>query len=123
MLGGLVEANLESRPERRADFERLRAKVGFELRDAGESATLDFQGGRLLVWNGLQPGRRLTVRTDSETVLQLSGLAIGPFGMPAWLDAGGRAVLMKLLSGRLKIDGMVTSLGTLNRVARLFSVR
>lgn len=42
--------------------------------------------------------------------------------MPNYLDSTGREVAGKMLRGRLKIEGLVANLTTLNRVTRLFSV-
>lgn len=123
MLGQLIKANVENSQERRRDFERLEARVGIKVRDIGESVTLDFGGGRLLVHNGLKPRRAITITADSDTVMQLSLLRIGPFGMPVYVDSTGRDVVRKLLGGRLKIDGMLGNIFTLNAVTRLFSVQ
>ena len=123
MLGGLIEANVLGRPEKRHDFDTLTARVGIAVEDIQESVTLDFKGGKLLVSNGLKRDRRITIRTDADTVMMLSNLAIGPFGMPVYVDSVGRQVVMKLLAGKLTIDGMLANLGTLNQVTRVFSVR
>ena len=123
MLGGLIEANVLARPEKRKDFDALNARVGIVVEDIEESVTLDFRGGKLLVSNGLKRDRKLTIRTEADTVMMLSNLAIGPFGMPVYVDSVGRQVVMRLLGGRLQIDGMLTNLPTLNRVTRVFSVR
>ena len=123
MLGGLIEANVEARPEKRRDFDALKARVGIKVLDIDESVTLDFRGGRLLVSNGLKRDRRITIRTDADTVMMLSNLAIGPFGLPVYHDSVGRGIVRKLVSGGLKIDGMLTNLPTLNQVTRVFSVR
>jgi hypothetical protein len=121
LLGGLVEANVEASPERRRDFDDLRARVGVFVTDIGEGATLDFQGGRLVVHRGLEPGCDLTIRADSETVMQLSNVSIGFAGIPNYLDSTGREVVVRMLSGRLKIDGIFGNLTALNQVTRLFS--
>jgi hypothetical protein len=123
MLGGLIEANMESRPHKRRDFDCLRAKVGVYVTDIREGVTLDFQGGRLVVRNGLRPGRDLTIRADAETVMELSNVRIGPGGMPNYLDSTGRDVVAKMLSGRLRIEDILGNLTTLNQVTRLFSVQ
>jgi hypothetical protein len=123
MLGGLIEANVESRPEKRADFESLQARVGVFVTDIEEGVTLDFQGGRLLVHNGLLPGRELTIRADADTVMQLSNVSIGFGRMPNYLDSTGRDVVGKLLRRRLRIEGLLGNLTTLNQVTRLFSVQ
>ena len=123
MLGGLIEANVQGRPEKRRDFDTLTARVGIKVEDIEEAVTLDFRGGRLLVSNGLRRDRRITIRTDADTVMMLSNLAIGPFGMPVYFDTVGRGIVGKLISGGLKIDGMLSNLATLNQVTRVFSVR
>ena len=123
MLGGLIQANVESRIEKRKDFSTLVARVGIWVNDIDEGVTLDFKGGRLTVHNGLEPKRTITIRTDAETVMSLSNLKIGPFGLPVYYDEVGRGVAAKLLSGKLKIDGLLTNVMTLNAVTRIFSVQ
>jgi len=122
MLGGLVEANVEGSTERRRDFDDLRARVGIFVTDIEEGVTLDFQGGHLVVRGGLEPGRDVTIRADSETVMQLSSVRIGFAGMPNYLDSTGREVLARMLNGSLKIEGLFGNLTVLNQVTRLFSV-
>ena len=123
MLGGLIEANVQSRPEKLHDFESLVARVGIWVNDIDEGVTLDFKGGRLTVHNGLEPKRTITIRTDAETVMSLSNLKIGVLGLPIYYDEVGRGVAGKLLRGQLKIDGMLTNVMTLNSVTRIFSVQ
>ena len=124
MLGGLIEANVEGRIEKRKDFSTLVARVGIWVNDIDEGVTLDFKGrGGLTVHNGLAPNRTLTIRTDAETVMSLSNLKIGPFGLPIYYDEVGRGVAAKLLNGKLKIDGLLANVMTLNAVTRIFSVQ
>jgi hypothetical protein len=123
MLGGLIEANVESRPEKQKDFETLVARVGIWVTDIDEGVTLDFKGGKLTVHNGLKPRRTITIRTDADTVMNLSNLKIGLFGMPIYYDGVGREVAAKLLRGKLKIDGLLPNIMTLNAVTRIFSVQ
>jgi SCP-2 sterol transfer family protein len=122
MLGGLIEANVESRPERKKDFNALAARVGIWVTDIDEGVTLDFQKGSLVVHNGLQPKRDLTIRAEAETVMNLSNLRIGLFGMPVYYDEVGRGVAAKLMRGKLRIEGLLGNLATLNSVTRIFSV-
>jgi hypothetical protein len=123
MLGGLIEANVERQSEKRADFDSLRARVGVFVTDIEEGVTLDFQGGRLVVHNGLQADRDLTIRADADTVMQLSNVKIGFARMPNYVNATGREVLSKMLRGQLRIDGLLGNLTALNQVTRLFSVQ
>ena len=122
MLGGLIEANIRSNPAKLEDFDRLVARVGIFVTDIEEGVTLDFKGGRLLVHNGLEATRTITIRAEAETVMSLSNLRIGPLGMPIYFDEVGRGVALKLLKGRLKIDGLIPNVMTVNAVTRVFSV-
>ncbi len=123
MLGGLIEANVKGRVEKQGDFEKLVGRVGIFVTDIDEAVTLDFKGGKLVVHNGLEPRRTITIRADADTVMALSNLKIGPFGLPIYVDEVGRGVAMKLLRGSLKIEGLLPNLRTLNAVTRIFSVQ
>jgi hypothetical protein len=123
MLGGLIDANVRSRPDRQSDFATLVARVGIWVTDIDEGVTLDFKGGKLTVHNGLKPRRTLTIRADAETVMSLSNLKIGLFGLPVYYNEVGRGVAGKLLRGKLKIDGLLPNVMTLNSVTRIFSVQ
>jgi hypothetical protein len=123
MLGGLIEANIEASSHKRRDFDSLAARVGVFVTDIDEGVTLDFRKGSLVVHNGLQPKRDLTIRAEADTVMSLSNLKIGLFGMPVYYDKVGRGVAARLLRGRLRIDGLLGNLATLNTVTRIFSVQ
>ena len=123
MLGGLIEANVKASDDKRRDFDRLVARVGIWVTDIDEGVTLDFKGGRLVVHNGLKPTRTITIRAEADTVMNLSNLKIGPLGMPVYYDEVGRGVALKLLRGKLKIDGLIPNVMTVNAVTRVFSVQ
>jgi len=123
MLGGLIEANVSGRDEKKRDFKSLVARVGIFVTDIDEGVTLDFKAGKLTVHNGLRPRRTMTIRADADTVMNLSNLKIGLFGLPVYYDGVGRGVAAKLLTGKLKIDGLIPNVMTLNTVTRIFSVQ
>jgi hypothetical protein len=123
MLGGLIQANVDSRPEKQRDFATLVARVGIWVTDIDEGVTLDFKGGRLTVHNGLKPRSTIIIRADAETVMSLSNLKIGALGMPVYYDEVGRGIAGKLLRGKLKIEGLLPNVMTLNAVTRIFSVQ
>jgi hypothetical protein len=122
VLGGLIEANISSRPEKRRDFDNLQARVCVHVTDIDEGVTLDFDGGSLLVRSSLEEGCDVTIRADAETVMQLSNIRIGFAGMPNYFDSTGRDVVARMFRGRLRINGLLGNLTTLNQVTRLFSV-
>jgi hypothetical protein len=123
MLGGLIEANVLAKPEKKKDFDSLVARVGIWVTDIDEGVTLVFDAGRLTVYNDLEPRRTITIRADAETVMGLSNLRIGPMGLPVYYDSVGRSIALKLLRGKLKIEGLLANIATLNRVTRIFSVQ
>jgi hypothetical protein len=123
MLGGLIEANVRANPAKKKDFDALTARVGIWVTDIDEGVTLVFDSGRLTVYNGLEPRRTITIRAEAETVMSLSNLKIGPFGVPVYYDEVGRGVALKLMRGKLRIDGMLANIQVLNRVTRIFSVQ
>jgi hypothetical protein len=123
MLGGLIEANIGNNTARRKDFDYLAARVGVWVTDIDEGVTLDFQKGSLVVSNGLKPRRDVTIRAEAETVMNLSNLRIGLFGMPVYYDEVGRGIAGKLLQGKLRIEGLLGNIATVNTVTRVFSVR
>src|SRR2546425_11236817 len=123
MLGGLIEANVRTHPEKERDFDSLVARVGIFVTDIDEGVTLDFKGGQLIVHNGLKPRRTLTIRTDADTVMTLSNLKIGLLGLPVYYDEVGRGVALNLLTGKLKIEGLLPNATTPNTGTRIFSVQ
>lgn len=123
MLGGLIEANVLAGPQKQLDFDTLVARVGIWVTDIDEGVTLVFDAGRLTVYNGLEPRRTLTIRAEAETVMSLSNLKIGLFGLPVYYDGVGRGVAFKLLRGKLQIEGLLPNIATLNRVTRILSVQ
>ena len=123
MLGGLIEANVEGSAAKRKDFDSLTARVGVFVTDIDEGVTLDFEHGTLTVHNGLKPKRDLTIRAEADTVMSLSNLKIGLFGMPVYFDSVGRGVVAKMVTGKLRIAGLLGNIATLNTVTRIFSVQ
>jgi hypothetical protein len=122
MLAGLITANIEQHPERIDDFHALSGtSVAIEVPDIEEAITLTFAGDELVVRNGRQGRPAVTITADSDVVMALNLLKIGPMGLPNYFDENGRGVVKALLSRKLKIAGM-WRLDTVNRVTRLFSV-
>jgi len=123
MLGGLIQANVENSATKRKDFDSLTARVGVFVTDIDEGVTLDFDHGSLTVHNGLKPKRDITIRAEADTVMNLSNLKIGMFGMPVYFDSVGRGIVGKLVQRKMRIDGLIGNIATLNTVTRIFSVQ
>lgn len=121
MMGTLLAQNVERVPQRFEDFRRVESDVLIDVRDLGEAITLSFTGDRCTIHNGRTGSPRVSISTDSDTLMRLSMLHIGPLGLPNYFDEPGRNVLHAMRTGKLRIRGM-HHLPTLNRITRLFSV-
>jgi len=121
MMGTLLAQNVERAPHKFEDFRRVESSVLIEVTDLDEAITLSFVGDRCTIHNGRRGRARVGIRTDSETLMLLSQLRVGPLGLPNYFDDSGKQVMRAMSRGRLRIRGM-HHIATLNRVTRLFSV-
>jgi hypothetical protein len=120
MLGGLIEANLASHPER----EMLLAKPAtYSIRatDVGIDVSIRLTPGRVAVRNGVVGKPDIVVETDSETLIGLSSVPL-KFGLPDAMTKEGREVNRKLLKGQIKVKGLFLHPGKLARLNKLLSV-
>lgn len=122
MLGGLIEANVKGRPALVHEVESMRGRVGIEVSDADEAVTLEFEAGEIVVHNGLRANRKVTISAQSATLMNLSLMRPGPFGIPLLTDEPTRQIGLELLTGRLRIEGLPLHAAMLTRLTRLFAV-
>jgi hypothetical protein len=120
MLGGLIEANLEQHPERLALLSKS-STYAITAPDADVSVTIHLGPDGVRVANGVRGTPHVSVRAQSDDLIALSSVPLR-FGLPDAMTSQGRAVLKKLLSGRLKVKGVVTQSGRLGRLNKLLSV-
>lgn len=121
MLAELIRFNLARKPGRWNDFNKLRALISIEARDAQVTATLQFKTGTLVVHGGLYGAPDIRISAESMTVLELAMVKIVR-GIPNLLDPDGRKVVGKLLTGGVRISGIVRHPVSLIRMTRLLSV-
>lgn len=119
MLGGLIEQNLERDPARAKLLRPAVASIAAS--DAGVSVTLRLEPTRVLVADG-SGGAHLRIVADSERLLELTAAPLR-FGFPDAFSRQGRAVLRDVLSGRVRIGGMLSHPARLARLTMLLSVR
>jgi hypothetical protein len=120
MLGGLIEGNLAAHPER----ERLLAKpavYAVAAPDVDVAVSIRLAPGTVSVRNGMVKRRDITVSADSETLIALSSVPLR-LGLPDPLTKVGRQVTAKLLTGRLRVRGLVAHPRKLARLNTLLSV-
>lgn len=119
MIGGLIQANLVNHPDRSALLKP--AVVGIVAEDAHVALTLGISPERVTVRNGLAPRVDVLVRSDAETLTEMSSTPLR-LGFPDAFSKAGRAVTRKLFSGTLRVQGLILHMATVSRLNRLLSV-
>lgn len=120
MLEELMQQNLKDKPQLEKDFNALNIGAGIVAEDADVQLTLDFRKGTLTIHNGLVGNPKIVIRTDSNSLLELTALKI-KFGLPYFFDENGLAVTKKFLKRELRIKGL-THLIALIHITRILSV-
>ena len=119
MVGGLIDQNLERDPSRLRLLRPSSATI--TVPDAGVAITVRTRPGEVEIRDGVDPGAQLAITADSERLLSLTSAPLR-FGLPDVFDARGRAVLRDVLSGRVRIRGLLTHPRRLARLSSLLSV-
>jgi len=120
MLGGLIEANVGSHPERMKLLAKS-AVYGIVATDVEVAVSIRLGGGKAIIRNGVVGRPHILVTTDSETLIGLSSVPL-KFGLPDAMTKEGRQVNKKLLKGQLKVKGLFLNPGRLARLNRLLAV-
>ncbi|MDD3717888.1 MAG: SCP2 sterol-binding domain-containing protein [Actinomycetota bacterium] len=120
MISDMLKANIE-KPEKLKDFNKLKARVYIQAKDAETEMTMVFDRGSLTVYGGKEGNPDISIITDAATLLDLANINI-KYGMPWYFDETGMAVVKKLLKGELKLQGMLTHYFALNRLTKIMSL-
>lgn len=122
-IAGILEANLAAHPDRSAMLRP--GAIEIVAMDAGVSVVVRSKPDGIEVANGdpARSGRAdLTIRASSNDLLALTACPLRA-GLPDPFHPKGREILGKLLGGRIRIRGLLTSAPLLTRFAALLSVR
>lgn len=119
MVGGLIDQNLERDPSRLRLLRTSSATI--TVPDAGVAITIRTGPGEVEVRDGADPDAPIAITADSERLLSLTSAPLR-FGLPDVFDERGRAVLRNVLSGRVRIRGLLAHPRRLARLSSLLSV-
>jgi hypothetical protein len=119
LIAGLIEQHLVREPSRANHLRR--SVVVLSVPDAGVEITVRLQPGRVEVRDGGAPDAHLRVSAPSARLLALAAAPLRA-GLPDPLDPEGRAVLRDVVTGRVRVRGMLTHPVRLARFASLLSV-
>ena len=121
MLRDLIIQNMDQHPHKLTDFKRLRISIGIAVPDVDIALTLKFEDGTLTIQPGLGHGCGLTIRTDAQTLMNLSNQRIR-WGLPYYFDETGREIMAAMKRKHLEVKGMIAHFPSLIRFSRLMSV-
>ncbi len=122
MLGDMIKTNIENKPSKLKDFNKLKGTVLLNAVDADVQMTMVFNKGSLTIHDGKVGKPMLQIATDSGTLLDLANLSI-KFGMPYYFDETGLMVIKKLMKRELKIKGMFAHTMALTHMTKIMSVK
>ena len=106
MLADLMRQNMEQKPYKRLHFGLLDARVCIRAPDIEVEITLHFERGECTIHPG-QVGRPdISVVADADDILKLSLVKV-KWGLPDFLDEAGIDVLKRILSGKVRIEGLL----------------
>ena len=83
--------------------------------------SLVFTGEKVLIEEGIKEKPQVVITADSETIMGLNFVNIN-WGLPYYFDEAGRNVIKLLLSGQLKIQGLLLHPIILTKVTKVMSV-
>ena len=119
VVSELIERNLARDPGRRR---LLRPSVAvLQAEDADVEVFLRIGPDGVRVGDGLVPDAHVRIRSNAEFLLALTTVPLR-FGLPDPLRPEGRAVIRELLTGRLRVGGLLTQPIRLARLTQLLSV-
>jgi len=120
IIADLIEGNLTSEPERKRLLEGKARRVRITATDLDATVSLVLGDGTVQISEGQGPDPHVWIVADSIILLDLPNAKLLG-GLPSVADSTGRAVVAKMLSGKLKIRGILR-VGTVRRVQMLLSV-
>lgn len=123
MLATLLRQNIDERPEKKASFVKMRGRVSIVLEDIGSAVTLNFESGRLTIYDGITGIPDVTVRAPWEWVTEMSLMELEPrFGLPDIRKPVTKKVGEAQKNGTIKIHGWFASMPLMMRLTKVMSV-
>ncbi|MGH7268786.1 MAG: SCP2 sterol-binding domain-containing protein [Polyangiaceae bacterium] len=129
MLADLLRQNIEAKPHKKSDFNRLRGTVSIVADDADVALTLRFDRGRLAIHDGIVGIPDVTIRGPADAILALSNMPLMtrfglPFPHPRDPEAVRtvRGIMTMMREGKLHAYGMGLHLPLVMKLTRVMSV-
>jgi hypothetical protein len=120
LLAGLLRGNLERDPER-ARFLRP-ARIHLAAVDADTAVVVEIAPGHVRIANASErPPADVSIRARSGELIDLAAAPLVA-GLPSPFHREGRRTLRRIVSGRVRVSGMLRHPMVVTRFARCLSV-
>ena len=119
LLAGLLEQNLAREPARAAHLRP--SLVVLAAPDAGVAVTVRLAPGSVHVADGVAPDAHLRIVADADRLLALAAAPLRA-GLPDLLHREGRGAIADIVTGRVRVRGLVRHPVRLARFTTLLSV-
>ncbi len=121
ILASLLEENLEQKPHKMRTFNSLIGVIAIEVTDIEATVYLTFSGGKVVIDKSVEVKPQIVVKAESEKIMGLNFISI-KLGLPYYFDQAGRTVIKQLLSGQIKIKGMLLHPIIITKLTKVLSV-
>jgi hypothetical protein len=122
MMATMMSQNLDDHPDRRSAFERMVGRIAIVAEDAGVALTMELQGGRVVVHDGIVGIPDLTIRGSAEIIADMSRMESMRFGLPDPRGEVNRAMVAALRAKQLRIYGLPAALPLLARFGKVLAI-
>ncbi len=119
LLAGLLEQNLAREPARAAHLQPSR--VVLVASDAAVAVTVRLAPASVRVADGVAPDAHLRIVGDADQLLALASAPLRA-GLPDLMHREGRAAIANIVTGRVRVHGLVRHPVRLARFTLLLSV-
>lgn len=129
MLSDLIRQNLEGSADKQKEFGKLVGRVALVVVDAEVAVTIEFEGGRATVKDGIRGVPHITVRGPADVIMALSSLPSSPvLGLPIPDRKNEdevtsvKTVASALRKGELKVHGALLHLAIFARFSKVLGI-
>jgi hypothetical protein len=121
MIAGILRGNLEANPALHARIDGAHGVVALRAPDVQAGAALAFGDGTVRVTNAPARKPHVEIVADSEQMMAFSTVPLR-MGLPDVLTPEGRVLTKQIITGKVKVRGMVRHIGLVRRLQALLSV-
>lgn len=118
----LISNNCQKDPRKERRSGKMDCVVVIRATDTERAVTLTFRKGRLTVSDGAQAGPSLDISADLESLIAMTNVkCFWGFPVGYYTPFGLRHIVLGLITGKIRVKGMVTHLISLFKLQEVLS--